>query len=139
LMVREKSVRYQKAFSTADSVVNAVRPMFKNSYREMVVVVGLDNSNLPAVLHTVGLGNPSQSAFCMASIFKPILLSNSVSLILVHNHPASHMKPSEADCETTDKVGEIAKMLELRFLDHIILNTDGTEYFSFKQMGLMKE
>ncbi len=139
LMVREKSVRFHKAFCTAETVVNAVRPMFKGSYREIVVVVGMDNTNSPTVIHTVGVGSPNQSVVCMASIFKPLLLSNAVSFILCHNHICDQMKPSQADRELTDKIGDLAKMLELHFLDHLILNADGTEFFSFKNMGLLKE
>lgn len=138
LMVREKSVRYQKPFCTADTVVNAVRPMFKGSYREIVVVVGMDNSNCPTVIHTVGVGSPNQSVVCMASIFKPILLANSVSFVLCHNHLCDQMNSSQADRDLTDKIGDIAKMLELHFLDHLILNADGTEYFSFRKMGMLK-
>ncbi len=47
------------------------------------------------------------------------------------------MQPSKADRTLTTRVGEIAKLLEIHFMDHIILNADCSEYFSFKKMGLM--
>jgi DNA repair protein RadC len=112
--------------------------MFKDSYREMVVVVGMDNSNCPTVIHTVGVGSPNQSVVCMASIFKPLLLSNAISFILCHNHLCDQMNPSQADRDLTDKIGDIAKMLELHLLDHLILNADGTEHISFRKMGMLK-
>jgi DNA repair protein RadC len=75
----------------------------------------------------------------MGAVFKPLLLANSVSLILVHNHPAGIMKPSQADQALTAKIGEIAKLLDIYLMDHIILNADGSDFFSFKKMGLMKD
>jgi DNA repair protein RadC len=84
--------------------------MFQNLDREMVVVVGLDNSNYPSVIHTVGIGSANQSVVCMASVFKPLLLSNAISFILCHNHPSQDvMKASNADIELTHKIEDIAE------------------------------
>jgi DNA repair protein RadC len=139
LMVREKSVKYERTMSCAETVINAVRHMFDGIFREQVVVVGLDSRNYPNVLHINGVGSPNQSAVFIANIFRPLLLSNAVSCILVHNHIGNTMRPSSADTMLTDKVVEIGKLLEIPLLDHLIINSDGTEYFSFKKMGLIKD
>lgn len=139
LMVREKSVRYERTMSCAETVINAVRHMFEGIFREQVVVVGLDSRNYPTILHINGVGSPNQSAVFIANIFRPLLLSNAVSCILVHNHPAGTMHPSSADTALTDKVIEIGKLLEIPLLDHLIINSDATEYFSFKKMGLIRD
>jgi DNA repair protein RadC len=136
-MVREKSAKYQESLSSAQTVINAVLPMFKDSYRELVVVVGLDNRNLPTVIHTVGIGCPTQSTVFPANAFKALLLSNASSFIILHNHPGGTLYPSGPDRELTDRLKEIGKLLDIPIVDHIILNADGTEHYSFRNSGLI--
>jgi DNA repair protein RadC len=136
-MVREKRVGYNSPICSSEDVVKLVRCLFQDSYREMVVVIGIDNSNKPTVIHTVSIGGPSQAAVSISSVYKPLLLSNSVGFILVHNHPGSTMVPSMGDKELTEKLKTIGRQLEVTMLDHIILNADSTEYYSFKMQGIM--
>ena len=131
-MVREKTVKYESAVSTQVDTVNMVKELFKNSYREMVVVIGLDWCNKPTIIHVVGVGSPNSAPVCISSIFKPLLLSNSSSCILVHNHPASTMSPSECDKEITRRVFEVGKLLEIALVDHLILNADASDYYSMR-------
>jgi DNA repair protein RadC len=73
----------------------------------------------------------------VSSIFKPVLLSNAVNMILVHNHPCSTMSPSQADINLTKKVEKIADQLEITLFDHIIVNVDCSEFYSLKTQGLL--
>lgn len=41
--------------------------------------------------------------------------------ILVHNHPSGDATPSIEDLEITKKIEEGAKLLQLQFLDHIVI------------------
>ena len=132
-MVREKSVKYNKSISHAEDVAKMVRPMIKDSYREMVLVVGVDNSNTPTMIHVVSYGSPNQSPVYPASVFKPLLLSNSSGFIIIHNHPGSTLSPSSADREITNRLKELGKLLDIEILDHIILNSDCTDLYSMRK------
>ena len=66
-------------------------------------------------------------------ILQAALLTNSVAIILAHNHPSSSMKPSRQDMEITKQVRDAAQLMRIKVLDHIIL-TD-TEYYSFADEG----
>jgi DNA repair protein RadC len=136
-MVREKTVRYEQSISTMTDALNISRPLFKNSYREMVVVIGIDSRNRPNVIHTVSLGGPSQAAVSISCVFKPLLLSNASGFILVHNHPADGLVPSGADKELTARLKSIGQQLDISMIDHIILNSTADDSFSFKMHGLM--
>ncbi|MCP4648599.1 MAG: JAB domain-containing protein [PVC group bacterium] len=136
-IVREKTVKYQKSVSNADDVVSMIRPLFKDSYRELVVVVGLDNSNVPSVIHIVSYGSPNQSSVYAGSVFKPLLLSNSVGFLLVHNHPGDTLTPSSCDKAITSKLKEVGKLLDIPILDHLIVNCDCSDYYSFSKSGIL--
>jgi DNA repair protein RadC len=86
-MVREKKLGYNSPVTCSQDAIDLIRCLFQDSYREMVVVIGMDNSNRPTAVHTVSLGSPDNAAVSVSSIFKPLLLSNSTGFILVHNHP----------------------------------------------------
>ena len=136
-MVREKRIGYGLPIIRSDDAIALVRRIFKNSYREMVLVIGLDNQSRPTVVHTVALGSPDQAAVSISSVFKPLLLSNSSGFILVHNHPGGRMAASQADRDVTEMLKKIGEQLEINMIDHIILNADGSGFYSFKTQGVL--
>jgi DNA repair protein RadC len=52
----------------------------------------------------------------------------------VHNHPSGTAKPSEADLQITKRIAAAARILQLNFLDHVIV---GEGFFSFQEAGLL--
>ena len=69
-------------------------------------------------------------------LFGVALKSLSVALILAHNHPSGNLKPSQADRNITRKIKSAAEVLDLKILDHLILNPDG-QYYSFADEGIL--
>ena len=70
-----------------------------------------------------------------ASLFKRILLSNANGFAMVHNHPSANINPSQDDISLTNKIKQAAKLLDLTFLDHVIIA--GDNYFSFLDNGYL--
>lgn len=134
-MVNEGAAQYRAPVATARGVVEMVKPMLKDSYREEVLVIGLSSANVPNVIHTVGSGGPNQSPVVVGNVFKPLLLSNSTGFILVHNHPGSTLSPSSADRTITRRVKEAGEMLEIPMLDHVIVNADCSKFVSLRTEG----
>lgn len=58
-----------------------------------------------------------------------------VSIIISHNHPSGNLKPSSQGEELTDKIKCGGQYLEIKLLDHLIVNNEG--YFSFADEGLL--
>jgi len=54
-------------------------------------------------------------------------------MILAHNHPSGHPRPSQSDHSLTKKFEKAGKNLDIRLLDHLII-TENT-YFSFADKG----
>jgi DNA repair protein RadC len=58
----------------------------------------------------------------------------------VHNHPSGATSPSEADLHLTKRIAAGARILQIKFLDHVIVGqamADGPGYFSFQEAGLL--
>jgi DNA repair protein RadC len=60
-------------------------------------------------------------------VFKYVIESLATAFILCHNHPSGQLNPSEDDKRITQKIKEASKLLDVDFLDHIIL-TEETYY-----------
>ena len=51
-------------------------------------------------------------------------LQEFTAVILAHNHPSGNLGASYADRKITNNVKEALKLVEIEFLDHLILNKD---------------
>lgn len=67
------------------------------------------------------IGNISSANVDIKRIFEETIKTGMSKFILVHNHPSGDVTPSAKDLELTKKIEEGAKLLELQFLDHIII------------------
>ena len=68
------------------------------------------------------------------------LLHRAYGFLMVHNHPSGDPRPSSADLDFTLQVRDAAKLLQIEFLDHVILGvpTEGNEgYYSFQEAGYL--
>jgi DNA repair protein RadC len=68
-------------------------------------------------------------------VFKHALSQLASALIVAHNHPSGHLKPSKADISLTEKLRDGGKLLEIPVLDHLILTNEG--YLSFADENLL--
>jgi DNA repair protein RadC len=87
---------------------------------------------------------PSQprSAFVIhpREIFKHAIVHSAYAFVLVHNHPSGDPSPSEADIRLTRRISEGARLLQIHFLDHVIVGAsiEGRPgFFSFKEAGTL--
>jgi DNA repair protein RadC len=58
-------------------------------------------------------------------VFEPALSLGAAGVVLVHNHPSGESNPSEADVKVTEQLVESGKILEIQFVDHIIIGREG--------------
>lgn len=65
----------------------------------------------------------------MKILFSTVLQTGALSFICAHNHPSGNEKPSEEDKALTRKIYHASKLLDLSFLDHVIVTTE--EHYSF--------
>lgn len=112
------------AISTPYDTANLVETFLKEADREMMLVIGLDTKNKPTVISIVAIGTLNQSTVSTREVFKPLLLSNSIRFIVVHNHPSGNTNPSKNDLKFTHKLKKAGEMMEIVLLDSIIYGDD---------------
>jgi DNA repair protein RadC len=70
-------------------------------------------------------------------VFKPAILANASSVILVHNHPSGDTNPSETDILITKRLRDAGEILGIEVVDHVIIGKGG--HTSLKTIGLLGE
>jgi DNA repair protein RadC len=73
-------------------------------------------------------------------VLEVAVLSRGYGFLVVHNHPSGDPSPSKADHEFTLRVRQSAQLLQIEFLDHIILGKPTPHragYYSFKEAGYL--
>ena len=61
----------------------------------------------------------------MAELFRPAIVENAPSIILVHNHPSGDPTPSAEDRAMTEKAREAGALLQIDVLDHVVVALGG--------------
>jgi DNA repair protein RadC len=101
---------------------------------EKMIILYLDAQNQLICIQVIN-GTVNQAVVYPREVFKHALLSGASAVILVHNHPSGHPKPSDADIRLTKSIQESAKLFEILVHDHLIVA--GERFFSFREEGLM--
>lgn len=109
-----------------------------SSYPEEVIFVVCLSSNKRIIdFFEVSRGTLTMSPVGLKELFKRILICNSHSFVLIHNHPNAEAIPSPDDDLLTEEIKSAAKILALEFVDHVIIGT--TTYFSYREMASREE
>ncbi len=102
---------------------------------EYVYMIAMATKEKVIGLFLISKGTVNTSLLSPREIYIRALLSGATSIVLIHNHPSGFPEPSKIDMETTEKVKDAGKLVDIPLLDHIIIG-DNT-YFSFKEAELL--
>jgi DNA repair protein RadC len=133
-VVREKINKdYGLNACSSIAVHNAFKGEFEALDREQFEVLHLDCQNRVLAREVISTGSLNASIVTGREVFKGALLNNSSAMILMHNHPSGNPSPSPEDKERTKEIKEIAKLFDIKILDHIIFGE--REFYSMSQNG----
>lgn len=127
--VRMQNCRPQH-FDYAGDVAAYIRPWFEGKRQECFLTILLDGQNRLLAEKTIAEGIPTQATVYVRRVMEEALRVSASSFVVVHNHPSGNPSPSEADDQTTHDLKQAADLLNLVFLDHIIIGS-GNSYYSY--------
>lgn len=88
----------------------------------------------------LSVGGLSETIVDTRILLRGALECKATTLAVMHNHPSGHLRPSLEDKNLTRKIQEACKIMDITFMDHIIIGlaSDGQpNYFSFQDNGLL--
>nr|VFK43888.1 MAG: DNA repair protein RadC [Candidatus Kentron sp. TC] len=99
--------------------------------------MGLDVSRRPLFIELVVIGGSYHANVKPAEAFRVAVWKNAFSVVLMHNHPAGEVRPSDEDKDVTDHLIQVGRILNTQVVDHLIISPE--TFFSFDITGLMEE
>jgi DNA repair protein RadC len=115
-------------------------PQLRHLSQEQVVVAVVDTRLRHLGTTVVSVGTVSESNAHPREILRPVITRGAHGFVLIHNHPSGDPSPSRADELVTRRLVEAASLMQVRFLDHVIIGKAApgrTPYYSFREAGLV--
>lgn len=107
-------------------------------HQEHFWVIGLsEKDSMLIFVDLVALGSSKRFVVDPKEVFYMAVHKHLKHVVLIHNHPAGVLKPSEADKDLTDKLIHAAELLSLEVIEHLIISEKG--FYSFSRTGLLYE
>jgi DNA repair protein RadC len=134
LYLKEKAKEKPQVTCTRD-LLDYCRSKMGGLKDEQFHVIYLDAQNKIIETETIQEGIVNQAVVYPRKVLENALTQKASAIILVHNHPSGHIKPSDADIRLTKTIQETAKVLDILVHDHLIIGEN--RFFSFREEGLM--
>ena len=125
--------------NSAEAIYRANLDM-KGFHQEVVRVVLLDVQHRCITKVDISKGTVNESLAHPREVFRPAITHSAYGFVLVHNHSSGVASPSEADLQLTERLVSAARILQINFLDHVIVGqamVGGKGFFSFQEAGLL--
>jgi DNA repair protein RadC len=103
--------------------------------QEKFMAMYLNNAHRVIGVYPLSTGGITGTIADVRLILSVALKTAATAMIIAHNHPSGSLKPSIADQKITRIIGDAAKIMDIKLLDHFIIT--GDEYYSFADNGLI--
>jgi DNA repair protein RadC len=120
---------------SVDDVLASVNEL-KDKKQEYFLTLTLDGASRLIQKRTVFIGSLNKSMVHPREVFADAIGDRAAGIIFVHNHPSGDADPSDEDFAITERLLEVAKVMGIDVMDHIIVGKKG--HFSFRSEGLLK-
>lgn len=123
-MVKEKSLYSTEPITTPEDAVRILADAVREYDREVFCIVNVNAKNIPININICSMGDLTSSPVSIREVLKTSILSNACNVIVLHNHPSGVPVPSDMDIVVTDKLNQAYSLMDINFLDHIIVGND---------------
>ena len=129
---REKTIE-RAVITSSQAIYDFMRSDIANLPHEEIWALYLGRRNDVIAKKRITQGSATASIFDIKAIMKEALLMDAQGMVLCHNHPSGNLTPSGPDDQITKKMKDASALMDIRFLDHLILTSSG--YYSYFDSG----
>ena len=119
-LASEPQVVRETLRSTLDVARIAQREL-RGARRERVIVLVCDAANRLVQVVEAGEGTIDRAIFPIREILNAVLRHDGRAFAVAHNHPSGDPTPSEQDARATRELEAGARVVGLRFIDHLVV------------------
>lgn len=122
---REKRTNKSARIQSPRDLAAMFREFADAEMSEALFVVAFGGRNDLLGIHRVYQGTATGTSVSVGELLRSALMMGAVGLALVHNHPSGDHEPSNEDVNLTADVAKAAALLDLQFLDHLVMGSNG--------------
>ncbi len=127
-------IRTNKRILNANDIYNELKE-YTTKTQEYFLTITLDGASHIINKRVVFIGTLNQSLVHPREVFADAIADRAAGIIIAHNHPSQTPTPSQADINITNRLKDVATLVGIELLDHIILTKNS--YFSFSDEGYL--
>ncbi|MEM6263263.1 MAG: DNA repair protein RadC [Bacteroidota bacterium] len=118
---------------SSDDAAAYLGPLLADLRQEVFYLVLLNRNNIVIGGKQIFKGGVHSTIMDPKIVFHEAMNHLACGILVAHNHPSGNLNPSTADRHITHKIEEGCKILDLMFLDHLVISDKG--YYSFRDEG----
>lgn len=135
--IQKMREKYIKIKCPEDIYCNCQDMIYFNT--EVIRIIYL-NTKLEIIdMEDICSGTANLSIAHPRDIFRKAILNNSVSIILIHNHPSGDPNPSMQDIDLTNQLYKASDIIGIKLNDHIIIGKNSFYSFSLSKVVNLNE
>ena len=127
-------IRTNKRILNANDIYNELKE-YTTKTQEYFLTITLDGASHIINKRVVFIGTLNQSLVHPREVFADAIADRAAGIIIAHNHPSQTPTPSQADINITNRLKDVANLIGIELLDHIILTKNS--YYSFSEEGYL--
>jgi DNA repair protein RadC len=98
--------------------------------QERFISISVNGAHEVLAVRVVTMGLVNRTIIHPREVFADVIADRSCGICVCHNHPSGEIVPSQEDNEVTIALVKAAKVLGIKFLDHLIFSE--SSYYSYR-------
>jgi DNA repair protein RadC len=131
----KKELLIKESISSSAEACDFLRAYFKGIPHEEFCVIYLNNKNKILHIQSEFQGTFNETKVYIRELVNQCLKYNASVVLISHNHPSGHLKPSTSDISITQKIKIALEIFDIKILDHVLVGDN--EFYSFAEYGLI--
>ena len=117
------------------AIYNYMKPFVQDLEHEELFGLYMDQNFKLKKMKRLTTGGITATAYDVQQFCKEAIVCNATVVALVHNHPSSSSFPSKADDTLTYRVSKACEVMDLFFMDHVIISSAADSFYSYHDKG----
>lgn len=141
-LIPQMGRRYSMSKSSFDNILDTsakagsyLLPRFYAERDEVVYMICMDAKYKIINTKLMFRGSVNSANISIRKIVENALMNNATRIVLAHNHVSGIAIPSREDIETTKRIKDALRAVDVTLVDHIVVSED--DFVSMADSGLM--
>jgi DNA repair protein RadC len=128
---KEKIIKEVIILNNPKTVFEYLQKYIGRENKEHFIMFALDSRSRLISINEISIGTINSSIVHPREVFEPAIRDLAAHIIIAHNHPSGDLEPSPEDVAITNRLVEVARILNIDLVDHVIVSNDS--FLSMKE------